>query len=203
MTELEKVEKLREKADVSFSEAKEVLDAANGDILDALILLEKQGKSTIPSGGGFFSGSGAPAPQWQPAPGGGDGAAGYESGSTAGNSGESFSDMLKRFGRFCLMLLRKGNSNFLEATKEGELKFSCPVTMVILFLIFFFWVTVPLFVISLFFGFRYHFRGDDLGRDSVNNVMTGASNVVDEVKQSFADRKNYKDEQESDTPPDA
>ena len=61
MTELEKVEKLREKADVSFAEAKEALDMAGGDILDALIYLEKQGKSTVPAGGGFFSGGGMPA----------------------------------------------------------------------------------------------------------------------------------------------
>ena len=54
MTELEKVEKLREKANVSFAEAKEALDNTGGDILDALIYLEKQGKSTIPAGGGFF-----------------------------------------------------------------------------------------------------------------------------------------------------
>ena len=197
MTELEKVEKLREKANVSFSEAKEALDAANGEILDALIYLENQGKATIPAGGGFFSGSGAPDAVWQSAPGysGGD-AAGNNTGNYTGSSGESFSDMMKRFGRFCMMLLRKGNSNFLEATKDGEQKLSCPVTIVILFLIFFFWVTVPLFVISLFCGFHYHFRGEDLGRDSVNNVMDSASNVVDEVKHSFVDRKNDEDESE-------
>ena len=195
MTELEKVEKLREKANVSFSEAKEALDAANGDILDALIYLENQGKATIPAGGGFFSGSGAPDTSWQSAHGNGSGnTAGYNTGSYTGShtesDSESFSDMMKRFGRFCMMLLRKGNSNFLEATKDGEQKLSCPVTVVILFLIFFFWITVPLFVISLFFGYHYHFRGNELGRDSVNNVMDNASNVVDEVKQSFTDRKN-------------
>ena len=197
MTELEKVEKLREKANVTFSEAKEALDAANGDILDALIYLENQGKATIPAGGGFFSGSGAPDTALQSSAGYSKGeTAGNNNGNYAGNNNESFSDMMKRFGRFCMMMLRKGNSNFLEATKDGEQKLSCPVTIVILFLIFFFWVTVPLFVISLFFGFHYHFRGEDLGREAVNNVMDSASNVVDEVKHSFADRKNNEDESE-------
>ena len=82
-------------------------------------------------------------------------------------------------------MLHKGNTNFLEATKNGDLMFSCPVTVVVLFLIVFFWIVVPLFIITLFFGFNYSFRGADLGRESVNRVMDGASEVVDEIKRSF------------------
>ena len=185
MTELEKVEKLREKADVGYAEAKEALDEANGDVLEALILLEKKGKATVPAGGGFFSGAGVPAVQYEQQ---------YNAHSNKSknvNNGESFSSAMKRLGRFCLKMFQKGNSNFLDATsKGGEHMFSCPVTVLVLLLIFFFWVTVPLLVISLFLGFRYQFRGEDLGRDSVNNVMDGASNVVEDVKRSFRDGRN-------------
>ena len=180
MTELEKVEKLREKADVSFAEAKDALDASNDDILEALIYLENQGKAIVPPGGGFFSGAETADSEEQ------QNRTYSHSESQPGSSGESFGEMMKRFGRFCLMLLRKGNSNFLEAAKGGQPVFSCPVTIVVLFLVFFFWVTVPLFVISLFFGVRYRFRGSELGRDSVNNVMDSASNVVDEVKKTLS-----------------
>ncbi|MDR2615905.1 MAG: ubiquitin, partial [Oscillospiraceae bacterium] len=48
MATLEQVEKLRERANVSFEEAKAALDEADGDLLDALILLEKQGKTAAP-----------------------------------------------------------------------------------------------------------------------------------------------------------
>jgi len=181
MTELEKVEKLREKADVSFAEAKEALDNANGDILDALIFLENQGKATIPAGGGYFSGTGAPSGDYQYSQ---DREYTYE------RKGETFSEMLKRFGRFCVKLLNKGNTNFLDATKHDALMFSCPVTAVVVLVLFFFWVTIPLFVFSLFFGFRYRFRGEDLGRDSVNAVMDGAANTVDDIKNSIAERHN-------------
>ena len=183
MTEIEKVEKLREKADVSYTEAKEALDASGDDLLDAIIYLEKQGKSVAPVGGGFYSGAGESGDERQRRSDTGSAA------NTAGN-GESFGDMLKRFGRFCLMLLRKGNSNFLEAGKSGRLMFSCPVTIVVAFVIFFFWITIPLFIISLFFGWRYRFRGADLGRDSVNRVMDSASEIVEDVKSSFANRGN-------------
>ncbi len=55
MATLEQVEKLREKANVSFEEAKAALDACNGDLLDALIYLEKQGRVNAPTGGGYYS----------------------------------------------------------------------------------------------------------------------------------------------------
>ena len=181
MTELEKVEKLREKADVSFAEAKEALDNSGGDILDALIYLEKQGRSTVPAGGGFFSGAGTYTQESQYSP---EGERGHE------RRGETFSSMMKRFGRFCLRMLNKGNTNFLDATKGDALMFSCPVTAVVALVLIFPYITIPLFIISLFFGYRYHFRGEDLGRDSVNAVMDSASNVVNDVKNSFAEGRN-------------
>ena len=194
MTDLEKVEKLRERADVSFAEAKEALEHSGGEVLDALIYLESIGKATVPAGGGFFSGDGsayhaeaeAQASQWQPGTGGGE-----------NRRGETFSEMMKRFGRFCLKVLNMGNSNFLDGVKGGNLMFSCPVTALVLLLIFFFWITVPLFVLSLFFGFRYRFRGADLGRDYVNRVMDSASDMVDDVKKNFAERgeKGYSEKE--------
>ena len=44
MEDFEKIEKLRERANVTYEEAKEALNAANGDLLDAMIYLERQGK---------------------------------------------------------------------------------------------------------------------------------------------------------------
>ena len=44
MVDFEKVEKLVQKANVSYEDAKNALEAANGDMLDAIIALEKAGK---------------------------------------------------------------------------------------------------------------------------------------------------------------
>ena len=44
MTKLEMIEALRTKANVSYEEAKDVLELSGEDLLDAIILLEKQGK---------------------------------------------------------------------------------------------------------------------------------------------------------------
>ena len=202
MTELEKVEKLREKADVSFAEAKEALDFAGGDVLGALIYLEQQGKSTVPAGGGFFSGSNtdgtgrAHEQDYRVNRGSKSGrsAAGNDSyKSDAQRSGESFKDTMRRFGSFCLKMLEKGNRNYLDAKKNDNLAFSCPVTAVVALVVFLFWITIPLFIISIFFGYRYSFRGEDLGRESINRVMESAAGVVEDVKNSFSNNTRHND----------
>ena len=48
---LERVERLREKADVSYAQAKEALEYSGGDLLDALIYLEEEGAIPRPEGG--------------------------------------------------------------------------------------------------------------------------------------------------------
>ena len=190
MTELEKVEKLREKSNVTFAEAKEALDNTGGDILDALIYLERNGKVTEPAGGGFYSGADMPVQDGQTP-------SGYtHHHNSQSGSGEEFADLLKRFGAFCLKMFNKGLTNYLEATKNEQHLFSCPVLIVILLGIFFFWVTIPLFVISLFCGFRYRFTGADLGRDSVNSVMNSAASVVEDVKRTFAESTNKNEDRE-------
>ena len=190
MTELEKVEKLREKANVTFAEAKEALDNTGGDILEALIYLENQGKVTVPAGGGYYSGADLPLQKEHTA------STNENNNYNNGGSGEEFADLMKRFGAFCLKMFNKGLNNSLDASKGDQHLFSCPVLIVIFLVGFFFWVTIPLFVLSLFCGFRYRFSGTDLGRDSVNAVMDNASNVVNDVKRSFGENANNKEDKE-------
>ena len=45
MDDLEKVETIRTKCNVSYTDAKAALDAADGNVLDAIIWLESQGKT--------------------------------------------------------------------------------------------------------------------------------------------------------------
>ena len=52
MITMEQVEKLRTYADVTYEEAKNALERAEGDLLEALILLEKEGKTKGPQSGG-------------------------------------------------------------------------------------------------------------------------------------------------------
>ena len=68
---LEQVEQLRAHAAVSYEEARRALEACDGDLLDALILLEREGR--IPPGGGrgaFFTTQPGAAPEPPGPPGG-------------------------------------------------------------------------------------------------------------------------------------
>lgn len=175
MATLEMVERLREKANVSFEEAKAALEACNDDLLEAIIYLERQGKVSPPPGGGYYSSEGAPQePHYEPANGG-----------PGRPAGSSFKEAMGRFGRFLAKLFQIGNTNYLEARKNGEILFTCPVTAVVLLLIFFFWVVTPLFILSLFFGFRYSFVGAELGTEPVNKAMDTACNAAEEIKRDF------------------
>ena len=49
MEMMEKVERLREKANVTYEEAKAALEETGGDLLDAIVLLERQGKVKEPA----------------------------------------------------------------------------------------------------------------------------------------------------------
>lgn len=179
---LEQVELLREKANVSYDEAKEAMEAADGDVLDALIYLEKKGKVTPPSGGGYYSSEKGLPEQVSSQ---------HKRREEASNgakekSGVRFGDLMRRFGRFCAQLVHKGNINTLEILKDGMVKTAFPVTLLVVLLVFAFWITVPLLILGLFFGYRYQFRGPDLEKEVVNEAMDSVANTAEELKRSFS-----------------
>ena len=188
MTTLEQVEKLREKANVSYDEAKAALDATNGDLLEAIIYLEKQGKVNVPSGGGYYSSekaeaqdAGTPKEAYKENH--------WDKHGANCNGGETFSSIMKRFGNFCLKVIRKGNTNYFEVLKGNESKALLPVSVLVLLLIFAFYITIPLIVIGLFFGFRYRFNGPDFNGNTVNNVMDSAADAAEKLKNSISNEQ--------------
>ncbi|MCL1983329.1 MAG: DUF4342 domain-containing protein [Clostridiales bacterium] len=170
MSTIEQIEKLREKANVTYAEAKAALDAASGDMLDAIISLEKQGKVKAPANGGSFSASPPKHEEYQ-------GKKAKEK-----ERGESFSSLLGKFFRWCGRMIAKGNVHMLEVRRHGETILQVPVTVLVLMLIVAFWVIVPLLVVGLFFGFRYFFCGPDLDKTGVNRVMDAAANAAENIK---------------------
>ena len=180
MTTLEQVEKLCTMANISYEEAKAALEAANGDLLEAIIYLEKQGKVHAPTGGGYYSSEKII-----------DASVGsykencWEKQNKHCNNGKTFFSVLKKVGEFCLKMIRKGNTNSMEVLKGEEVKASFPVTVLALLLIFAFWVTIPLVIIGLFFGLRYRFKGPDFSNNTVNDAMSSAADAAENLKKSI------------------
>lgn len=158
MEKLEMIEKLRERAQVTYDEAREALEQADGDLLDALIILERQGKVAPPKGGGYYSSEGSTAGEQQSQE---NRQEEQSSEKGATQQSNSVKETLEKFGNFLLGLLRRGNSTSFEILKDKEHVASFPVTVLAIMLLFAPWVTLPLIVIGLFFGYHYQFVRND------------------------------------------
>jgi len=187
MVTLQQVEELRRYADITFNEAKEALEETNGDILEAIINLEKKGRIEPPKGGGYYSTKDAGETGEQKSS---DAKAGAES---TQKTSSSFSDLINRFTTFIGKLFHKGNRNIFEVSKNGQSTMKLPVTVLVILLLFTFWITVPLMIIGLFFGYKYSFSGPELGKEEVNRTMDQVSDVVGNLKKEFSgENKNDK-----------
>lgn len=182
---LELVERLREKAPVSYAQAKQALEYSQGNLLDALIYLEEQG--AIPRAQETYYSTQGPQ---TPPPAGEEerilpAAAQEERGSR--RSGRFFS-------RLFTALRRALVENELEVWRRQEPVTSVPVLILIILLLAAPWVTIPLLILGLFLGFRYRFSGPDLERDSINSVIERVANTADDVGRQVMDELHLQQE---------
>ncbi len=173
MATMEHVEKLREKANVSYAEAKAALDACGDDLLEALLYLERQGKVNPPEHGGFYSSESEQKEKQSGT---------TETAHSSEPAGESFSELMGRFFRWIGGLFKKGCENLFDVRRGDSQIITMPVIVLVLLLIFCFWIVIPLLIIGLFLGCRYRFRGRDVEKTAVNKVMESAENAAETLK---------------------
>lgn len=171
MDHFEKVEKLREHANVSYEEAKQALENSNWDMLDAMIFLEQSGKVHGPEQSSYTTQ-----------------AEKVKIDIDEKECKSSFSDNLRRFGNWCLKLIEKGNNNSFCVERGNREIFRVPITLLVVLLVFAFWVVVPLLVVGLFFNMRYQFAGPDVRSVDIdiNRAMDGAAEAAESIKNEFS-----------------
>ena len=157
MDKFEMIEKLSAKANVTFDEAREALEQSDWDILDAMILLEKQGKAKDAQTVQEFT-TRKKEEYWQ----GERGKVRFETRSWAG-----------RLWDYIKNLLHKGNTNQFVVTRDGEELISMPITVMVLLTICFWPFSLIVLFVGLFLKARYSFRGPNIN-DRVNDVMGSA-----------------------------
>ncbi|MCI6582501.1 MAG: DUF4342 domain-containing protein [Oscillospiraceae bacterium] len=157
MNNVEMIEKLMEKADVTYEEAKGVLESLNWNLLDALIALEKEGKMKKPEQTGYSTKQEIPEDFTSAA---------------SEKKGNSFIEMVKSALRWTGKVICKGMDNKLCIIgKNGKMIMEIPLTILAVLMIPAFWLIIICLVIALFNGCQFKMTGPDLGTDKVNNVM--------------------------------
>ena len=171
---LELVERLKEKASVSYAQAKEALEYSGGNLLDALIYLEEKGAIPREESAYYSTKSEVPPPPPQaeplPAelPAGGKKKKASKPPRAKKESGRNFFTTLRRW------LI----DNELELWRHGQPITALPVLILLLLLCCAPWVTIPVLLLGLFTGFRYQFSGPDLEQDSLNGVIGGLADTA-------------------------
>jgi len=166
MENFEKVEKLTERANVSYAEAKAALEATNWDLLDAMIYLERQGKTAGPAKAAFTTSVEA------------------EEVNKSTESGSRFKERAATLGEKLKELAKKSDENHFIVERKGKEIINVPVWALILVLFFFWELALVLFIIGLFIGCRYSFRGPG-ELEAVNKVMESVEDTADSIKDSI------------------
>ncbi|MBR1586159.1 MAG: DUF4342 domain-containing protein, partial [Clostridia bacterium] len=123
MDHFEMVEKLRQKANVSYEEAKAALETSDWDILDALVLLESEGK--VKDGEAEFTTQQKPVEKVQ-----------------NHDAKEGLNKVLATLKK----LFQKGNTNQLVISRHNKEVVSMPITVAVILLL----VVWPASMIAVF-----------------------------------------------------
>ena len=176
MDKLEKIERLRERANVSYEEAKNALESADGDLLDAIVLLEKQGKVNSPSRTSYSTqyeeqkqyirvvDKVEEQKQSAPTPG-------------------------KSIGRLFHAVVSFIRQSTFHISRKGKDIFAMPSWVLLIVLIF--WkAALPVALIALLFGVRYSFRGEGIGRShAANELLDKAGSIAEGIENEFHKEK--------------
>lgn len=165
MITIEQVEKLKKYTGVSYSVAKEALEATEGDLLEAVILLEKQQKlHPQPENTNIRSDQGEEEKV----------VVNKKPEKKESEANETF----REFVKFMKDLLHKGNTNRFDVVKDKKVVMMIPMTLFVILILFAFWFMVPVLIIGLFFGYGYRFSGSDLEKTNVNEAVEKVSDVT-------------------------
>lgn len=180
MDDLEKVETIRTKCNVSYTDAKAALDAADGNVLDAIIWLESQGKTQTTSAHAATESAPVDEPSAEMVA----AQAAYERSSEK----TDFSKKMDSVWEYLKKLFRLSLDTKFIATRRDAIILNIPILIPIVAL--FAWgATIWLMLLGLFFGMRYRIDSDGDVPGSINNLMDSAANAADDIKQNLNDDK--------------
>lgn len=177
MEKLKLVDKLKNKANISYEEAKDALEKSNWDMLEAMLYLEAQGKVQKPSLSIFYTNESKESYN--------------ENGEevnlkkdTNENNFENKNSFEGVFEAIC-KAIDTCNNIFIEIIRNSRVILKIPFTVLIVLLFFAFWIVIPLMIIGLFFNMEFLVSSKKIDVDKINKVFKETSKVVKDVKGKF------------------
>ncbi|HAT4103825.1 TPA: ubiquitin [Clostridium perfringens] len=177
MEKLKLVDKLKNKANISYEEAKDALEKSNWDMLEAMLYLEAHGKVQKPSSSIFYTNESKESYN--------------ENGEevnlkkdTNENNFENKNSFEGVFEAIC-KAIDTCNNIFIEIIRNSRVILKIPFTVLIVLLFFAFWIVIPLMIIGLFFNMEFLVSSKKIDVDKINKVFKETSKVVKDVKGKF------------------
>ena len=165
---MEKVEVLREKAGISYEEAKNVLEQANGDLLDAMVILERQSKIKKPETEIIKRDDT-------------DENAAEESSKETKEEKKMETDGIGKKVKSTLeKVMQVLKSNSFRISRKGETLFMMPAWVLALILLFAWETVIPIMLIALLFKVRYSIESTE-DMSSTNEFMDKVGSMAEKV----------------------
>ncbi len=161
MDHYEMVENLRAKANVTYEEAKAALEASDWDMLDALVLLESEGK--VNGAPEFTTKETAEEPRRS-----------ARRGDVKGS--------LSKLGSWIRKMIALGNQNQFVISRKGSELVAMPITVMALLMVLVWPFSLIVLFAGLCLGSRYSFRGPDINAtvsDFVSKAQDKAAMAVE------------------------
>ena len=166
MDRLEKVERLRERANVSYEEAKAALEMSGDDLLEAMVLLEKQGKVKEP-GQSSYSTRYEEQKEYDRV---------ADKVEEQKKAAPTFKKSVKNVVRTIIDFVKHTSFN---VTRKEKTLFTMPSWVFALILLCVWKGLVPIMLVALFFGVRYSFDGDADKTEAANDILNKAGSFAD------------------------
>jgi len=183
MSNLEMVEKIREKTGVSYEDAKVALEASNNDMLDAIVYLEKLGKVNGPKQSQYVT-----SPQMDTSSEFQKAQANYEESCKKSTFGEK----IDNFGEWFKKVIKRSCEIKFNVDRFEERVFSLPLLALIIIMLFAFWLVGILLIVGLFFDYKYSFEGVKPTTVDINDLCNKASDTCTGLKDDFKNDKTNK-----------
>ncbi|MDB2068895.1 ubiquitin [Clostridium perfringens] len=177
MEKLKLVDKLKNKANISYEEAKDALEKSNWDMLEAMLYLEAHGKVKKPSISIFYTNESKESYNE-------NGEVVNLKENTNENNFENKNSFEGVFEAIC-KAIDTCNNIFIEIIRNSRVILKIPFTVLIVLLFFAFWIVIPLMIIGLFFNMEFLVSSKKIDVDKINKVFKETSKVVKDVKGKF------------------